>query len=60
MNNQTNQKMKINKEELHKLYMQEVDAICEACDWKSKFSAEECVNIVSDILERNPELIKND
>jgi len=52
--------MKINKEELHKLYMQEVDAICEACDWKSKFSAEECVNIVSDILERNPELIKND
>lgn len=52
--------MKINKEELYKLYMQEVEAICEVCDWKTKFSAEECVNIVSYILEQNPELIENE
>ena len=52
--------MKINKEELYKLYMQEVEAICEACDWKTNFSAGECVNIVAYLIEKNPELIKND
>jgi hypothetical protein len=49
--------MKINKEKLYELYMKEVEAICEACDWKTNFSAGECVNIVSRILEQNPELI---
>jgi hypothetical protein len=52
--------MKINKEELYKLYMQEIDAICEVCDWKTSFSAEECVNIVAFLIEGNPELIKNE
>jgi hypothetical protein len=52
--------MKINKEELYKLYMQEVEAICEVCDWKTSFSAEECVNIVAYLLEEHPELITND
>ena len=52
--------MKINKEELYKLYMQEVEAICEVCDWKTNFSAEECVNIVSHLLERNPDLINDE
>jgi hypothetical protein len=52
--------MKINKEELYKLYMKEVEAICEVCDWKTSFSAEECVNIVAYLLEENPELITND
>jgi hypothetical protein len=50
--------MKINKEKLYELYMQEVDAICEVCDWKTNFTAEECVNIVSYLLEENPDLIK--
>ena len=52
--------MKINKEELYKLYMQEIDAICEVCDWKTHFTAQECVYLVSHILEQNPELIKNE
>lgn len=50
--------MKINKEKLYELYMKEVEAICEVCDWKTSFTAEECVNIVSHLLERNPDLIK--
>jgi hypothetical protein len=49
--------MKINKEKLYELYVQEVEAICEVCDWKTNFSAEECVNIVSYLLEENSELI---
>ena len=52
--------MKINKEELYKLYMQDVDEICEFCDWKTHFTAQECVEMVVNILEKNPELIKND
>ena len=52
--------MKINKEELYKLYLQEMDEILEECDWKTHFSAQECVYLVSRILEANPELIKND
>lgn len=52
--------MKINKEELYKLYMQEVEAICEVCHWKTNFSAEECVNIVAYLIEENPGLIKNE
>ena len=52
--------MKINKKELYKLYMQEVEAICEVCHWKTNFSAEECVNIVAYLIEDNPELIKNE
>jgi hypothetical protein len=50
--------MKINKEKLYKLYMQEFEAICKVCDWKTNFSAEEWVNIVSYLLEKNPDLIK--
>ena len=52
--------MKINKEELYKLYMQEIEAICEVCHWKTNFSAKECVNIVAYLIEENPELIKNE
>lgn len=52
--------MKINKEELYKLYMQETDAILDECDWKTHFTAQECVYLVSRILETNPELIKNE
>ena len=48
--------MKINREELYKLYMQEVNNVAEVCDWKTHFTAEECVNMVSDILEKNTHL----
>lgn len=36
--------MKINKEKLYQLYMQEVEAICEVCDWKTNFTAEEVLS----------------
>jgi len=37
--------------------MQEVNQIAEECDWKTHFTAEECVNMVSDILEKNAHLL---
>ena len=52
--------MKINKEKLHELYMKEVDLIFEVCDWKTHFTAQECVYLVLRVLEQNPELITND
>jgi len=51
--------MKINKEKLYELYLQAMDEILEECDWKTHFSAQECVYLVSRVLEQNPELIKN-
>lgn len=48
--------MKINKEELFRLYMEQIDAICDVCDWKSTFGPAEIVGMICDILEKNPEL----
>ena len=33
--------MKIDKEELYKLYMEWVDQVTEECDWKTHFDSEE-------------------
>ena len=49
--------LKINKQELYKLYMQEVNNIADECDWVTHFTSEECVNIVSNILEKNTHLV---
>lgn len=49
-------KMKINKEELYKLYMEWVDQVTEECDWKTSFGPEEIVNAIAHILETNPHL----
>ena len=49
-------KMKINKEELYKLYMEWVDQVTEECDWKTSFGPEEIVNAITYILETNPHL----
>lgn len=49
--------MKINREELFKLYMKEVEDIVETCDWVTHFGPEDIVNIISSILEKNPNLI---
>ena len=51
--------MKINKEELYKLYMEWVDDVCEVCDWKTSFDPEEIVYSIANILETNPQLINN-
>jgi hypothetical protein len=52
--------MKINKEELYKLYMDECNNIAEECDWVTHFTAADCVNIVASVLEKNPELIEHE
>jgi hypothetical protein len=49
--------LKINREELQSLYMKEVDKICEACDWKTKFEPKEIIAIIANILETNSHLI---
>jgi hypothetical protein len=51
--------MKINKEELYKLYMEWVDKVAEECDWKTSFTPEEIVEAISTILENNPQLCTN-
>ena len=52
--------MKINKEELYKLYMEWVDQVTEECDWKTSFGPEEIVNAIANILETNPQLYEHD
>lgn len=52
--------MEINREELRKLYMEWVDAVAEECDWKTEFHVEEIVDAIASIIERNPNLIKED
>ncbi len=48
--------MKIDKEELYKLYMEWVEQVTEECDWKTSFGPEEIVNAIANILETNPQL----
>lgn len=51
--------MKIDRQKLFELYMQQVHEIAEACDWKTHFTAEECVDLVASVLEQNPDLINH-
>ena len=51
--------MKINKDELFKLYMEWVEFISEECEWKTSFDPEEIVYSIANILENNPQLIDN-
>ena len=48
--------MKINREELYRLYMEQVDYIADECDWKTTFGPAEIVNMISEIIETHPEL----
>jgi hypothetical protein len=48
--------MKINREELYKLYMEWVEQVTEECDWKTSFGPLEIVEAISTILENNPHL----
>jgi len=45
--------MKLNRKKLYDLYMQEVNDICEVCDWKTNFGPEEIVDIICNIIEKN-------
>jgi len=49
--------MKINREELYRLYMAEVDHVCDVCDWKTSFGPAEIVTMIAGILEENEQLI---
>jgi len=49
--------MKINRDELFRLYMEWVDQVSEECDWKTKFYPEEIVHAIAHILENNPSLV---
>jgi len=51
--------MKIDKDELFKLYMEWVNEVSEECDWKTSFGPEEIVNSIANIIENNPQLIKD-
>jgi hypothetical protein len=52
--------MKIDKNELFKLYMEWVNKVTEECDWKTSFDPEEIVHSIATILEQNPQLINNE
>jgi len=47
----------IDKERLHKLYMEWVDQVSEECDWKTHFGPEEIVHAIGGIIERHPDLV---
>lgn len=49
--------MKIDKEELLKIYMKWVEKVSEDIDWKTYFTPNEIVNAIATILENNPQLI---
>jgi hypothetical protein len=50
--------MIIDKEELHRLYMEWVNQVADDCDWKTHFGTEEIVHAIAHILETNPQIIK--
>ena len=52
--------MKINKEELHRLYMEWVNQVADECDWKTHFGPEEIVYAIANIIETHPEIINED
>lgn len=49
--------MKINREDLLKLYIVEIEHISESFDWKTQFGPEEIVNLIADIIEKHPILL---
>lgn len=48
----------IDRDRLYELYMQWVNDVCEACDWKTSFGPEEIVGSICNILEKNPGLFQ--
>ena len=53
--------MKINKQKLYELYMNEVEELCEVCDWVTHVGPEDIVHMICHIIERHSkELIDHD
>jgi len=44
--------MKVNKEEVYRLYMEWVDRVLEDLDWKTQFSPKEIVYKICEIIEK--------
>jgi hypothetical protein len=51
--------IKIDRKNLHKIYMERVEQITEDLDWKTNFSSKEIVDIMATILEKYPDLIES-
>lgn len=51
-------KLKINKEELHRLYLEKVNEVAEECDWVTHFTIEDVVRLISLVLEQNPSIVE--
>ena len=49
--------IKVNREKLYKLYIKEVNRICDLFEDKSHFTPKELIGIVAEVLEKNPEVI---
>lgn len=49
--------MKINREALYILYMEKVGKISNDIDWKTQFGPEEIIDIIADIIEKDPILL---
>ena len=47
----------INRDVLYSKYMDWVNEVCDACEWKSSFESLEIVHAIVTILEKNPDLI---
>lgn len=52
--------MKINREELHRLYLNKVTEVAEECDWITSFSIEDVVRLISLVIEQNPQVVQID
>lgn len=52
--------MRIDREELHWLYMEWVHRVSDELDHKTKFTTEEIVDGIAHIIETNPKLINYD
>lgn len=49
--------MKIDKQKLLDIYLKEVNNIFEVCDWKTHLTPKEIVDILSELIEKNPTII---
>jgi translation initiation factor IF-2 len=52
--------MKINKDKVYKSYMEWVDEVSEACDWKTHFTPLEIVHQICTIIETEQESDTNE
>jgi hypothetical protein len=49
--------IKIDRDYLYKLYMEKVDLICKEHDWVTDFGPREIVDMISFIIEDNPDIL---